>query len=176
MTICPYCGHRLEGASPRCPACGNVVRSNAQPAAAAPAAAPAQQRAPGTTVPGGITCAQVLLYIQGAVGLLLFLAALALVYGVWRAVPGDFWTSPEAIQPIAVLVVFLVVVFVFMAMPFTAAGRLRRGGRGLAVFIGCVSLLFLPLGTAFGILILLGVFDRESSEWCARQRNSYGAL
>ena len=72
---------------------------------------------------------------------------------------------------LAVPLVGLLVMVVFTVLAFAASGRLKRGLIGLAVFLGILTLLGFPVGTAFGVLILLGVFDKESREWLARQRH-----
>jgi heme/copper-type cytochrome/quinol oxidase subunit 3 len=123
-------------------------------------------------MPGGITCASILLYIQGGIAAPIFFGILFLLFFVFRMTPPEFWSNPDAPKAIALCVAIMLVFFLITVMPFLAAIRLRRGERILATLLGCISLINFPLGTAFGILILMGVFDRESAEWCARQRNA----
>ncbi len=165
---CPYCGNNIREGASRCPVCGNGIRP---PEPAHPAAA--QNARAGSTMPGGITCASILLYIQGGISVSIFLGLLFLLFFVLRMTPQEFWSNPDAPKVIALCVAVTCILLVVTVMPFLAALRLRRGERILAALMGCFSLINFPLGTAFGILILMGVFDSESVEWCARQRNAY---
>lgn len=124
------------------------------------------------TMPGGIRCARAILITQGIIMLLILLASVAFVGLAITAIVrlgGELSISsmgPLEMTLAGVAVAMLLVGF----LPFIASGGLRRGNRGMAVFVAILSLLGFPIGTAFGIIVLFGVFDKESSQWIMAQR------
>ena len=106
----------------------------------------------------------ILAYLFFAVGALTLLSGIVVgfVLGSTGALAGD----PEAAQALSIIGGSIWVILVIFALPYFAAGygllKRQNWGRILAMIMGALSLLSIPLGTALGIYALWALTRPEA--------------
>lgn len=109
----------------------------------------------------------VLFIVFGAMGIVLALFS-SLIFSAIAAIVGSTH-DPDAPLGIAVLgltgVTFTIVLIVF-SIPYIVCGwgmlKLRPWSRILGIVLAAISLVRIPLGTAFGIYALIILFNKET--------------
>lgn len=125
----------------------------------------------GERIPGGIQCARITLLVVSGAGILLLVFSFLMAARLLQLNSDD-----GEIPTVLISLVTLVLTAQLLITCLAAIGWQHvRGGRiALAVAAACILLLVVPLGTAAGVLILLGLFDRESTMWRRRILSAEG--
>jgi tetratricopeptide (TPR) repeat protein len=136
---------------------------------AAPAGAPRTWkllRAGGSEpAPGGIQCARAVLVAVAVGGSVLLLSAFASAAVVLQSRP----VRPD-VEPalVAGVMLGLAAAVTIISLAVLAWQQIPTGRSGLAFAAALMLLLLFPIGTALGLLVLLGISDRESKKWLQR--------
>lgn len=116
-------------------------------------------------VPGGVRCARITLVVVAGTGVL------ALVFSfLMSAMLLQRYSVDGAMPTGLIALITLVLTFEFLVTCLASLGwqQVLAGKIGLPVAVASLLFLVFPLGTAASVLILMGLFDSDSSKWLQR--------